>query len=64
MATRGCYVTTALLLWCIHKQLQVSWNLNDSLVPSYPVAVEQLDGSEDVKLASHEELDGQFPGQR
>lgn len=31
---------------------------------SYPVAVEELDGSEDVELAGHEELDGQFPGER
>ena len=30
----------------------------------YPVAVEQLDGSEDIKLSSHEELDSQFAGQR
>lgn len=30
----------------------------------HPVTVEELDGSEDVELASHEELDGQFPGQR
>lgn len=32
-------------------------------IPSYPVAVEKLNSSQDVKLASHEELDGQFPGQ-
>lgn len=31
---------------------------------SYPVAVEELDGPEDVKLARHEKLDGQLPGQR
>lgn len=30
----------------------------------YPVAVEELDGSEDVKLACHQKLDGQLPGQR
>lgn len=46
------------------KKLQPSFSLNDSLVSSYSVAVEELDGSEDVELASHEELDGQFPGQR
>lgn len=34
------------------------------MVSSYPVAVEELDGSEDVKLARHEKLDGQVPGQR
>lgn len=31
---------------------------------SHPVAVEELDGTEDVKLACHQELDGQLPGQR
>ena len=36
-----------------------------TLLPSpYPVTVEEVDGAEDIKLASHEELDGQFPGQR
>lgn len=35
-----------------------------STVPiPYPVIVEELNGAEDVKLASHEKLDGQFPGQ-
>lgn len=42
---------------CSSIVVVVSWR-------PYPVTVEQLDGSEDVKLASHEELDGQFPGQR
>lgn len=35
-----------------------------TLPSSYPVAVEELDGSEDVELARHQELDGQLPGQR
>ena len=31
---------------------------------AYPVVVEQLYGPEDIKLAGHEKLDGQLPGQR
>lgn len=36
---------------------------DDPALFSYPVAVEELDGSEDVKLACHQKLDGQLPGQ-
>lgn len=34
------------------------------LVSPYPVAVEKFNGSKNVKLASHEELDSQFSGKR
>lgn len=39
-------------------------NLENTPFSSYPVTVKKLNGSEDVKLAGHEELDGQFPGER
>lgn len=32
--------------------------------PTYPVGVEELNGSQDVELAGHEELDGHVPGER
>lgn len=54
-------------LWVIKKQsiflLHVSVQQNVFNV-LYPVAVEQLDRSEYVKLASHEELNSQLSGQR